>query len=198
VEIYLAAVAAIILLNTLPAFAPPTWMALVFFLINYDANPIALVILGVISATTGRAILAWYFRKFAHLIPSKFSKNMEYAGKYIESRPDRRYAILALFLISPVSSAQLFEAAGMMKSIKLKPLLAAFAVGRTFSYSTYVTGAVALAATSFGEVLISEIKSPLAIAIQLLMIAGLIALGFIDWKSKLHRHHIRRGAPHNL
>lgn len=197
-EIYLAAVAAIILLNTLPAFAPPTWMALVFFLVHYDANPIALVILGVISATTGRAILAWYFRKFAHLIPSKFSKNMEYAGKYIESRPDRRYAILALFLISPVSSAQLFEAAGMMKSIKLKPLLAAFAVGRTFSYSTYVTGAVALAATSFGEVLISEIKSPLAIAIQLLMIAGLIALGFIDWKSKLHRHHIRRGAPHNL
>ncbi len=197
-EIYLVAVAAIILLNTLPAFAPPTWMALVFFLVHYDANPIALVILGVISATTGRAILAWYFRKFAHLIPSKFSKNMEYAGKYIESMPDRRYAILALFLISPVSSAQLFEAAGMMKSIKLKPLLAAFAVGRTFSYSTYVTGAVALAATSFGEVLISEIKSPLAIAIQLLMIAGLIALGFIDWKSKLHRHHIRRGAPHNL
>jgi uncharacterized membrane protein YdjX (TVP38/TMEM64 family) len=198
VEIYLVAVAAIILLNTLPAFAPPTWMALVFFLVHYDANPIALVILGVISATTGRAILAWYFRKFAHLIPSKFSKNMEYAGKYIESRPDRRYAILALFLISPVSSAQLFEAAGMMRSIKLKPLLAAFAVGRTFSYSTYVTGAVALAATSFGEVLISEIKSPLAIAIQLLMIAGLIALGFIDWKSKLHRHHIRRGTPHNL
>lgn len=197
-EIYLVAVAAIILLNTLPAFAPPTWMALVFFLVHYDANPIALVILGVISATTGRAILAWYFRKFAHLIPSKFSKNMEYAGKYIESRPDRRYAILALFLISPVSSAQLFEAAGMMRSIKLKPLLAAFAVGRTFSYSTYVTGAVALAATSFGEVLISEIKSPLAIAIQLLMIAGLIALGFIDWKSKLHRHHIRRGTPHNL
>jgi uncharacterized membrane protein YdjX (TVP38/TMEM64 family) len=198
VEIYLAAIAAIILLNILPAFAPPTWMALVFFLINYDANPIALVILGVISATTGRAILAWCFRKFAHLIPSKFSKNMEYAGKYIEIRPGRRYAILALFLISPVSSAQLFEAAGMMKSIKLKPLLTAFALGRTFSYSTYVTGAVALAATSFGEVLIAEIKSPLAIAIQILMIAGLIGLGMIDWKSKLRRHHIRRGTPHNL
>lgn len=197
-EIYLAAIAAIFLLNVLPGFAPPTWMALVFFLINYDANPIALAILGVISATTGRAILAWYFRKFAHLIPSKFSINMEYAGKYIESRPDRRYAILALFLISPVSSAQLFEAAGMMKTIKLKPLLAAFALGRTFSYSTYVTSAVAIAATSFGEVLIAEIKSPLAIAIQILMIAGLIGLGMIDWKSKLRRHYIRRGTPHNL
>ena len=36
-EIYLIAVAAIIVMNALPAFAPPTWMAL--------------VILGVISAT---------------------------------------------------------------------------------------------------------------------------------------------------
>ena len=184
-EIYLAVIAAIILLNVLPAFAPPSWMALVFFLINYDANPIALVILGVVSATTGRAILAWYFRKFAHLVPSKFSTNMEYAGKYIESGSNRRYAVLALFLISPISSAQLFEAAGMMKTISLKPLLAAFALGRTFSYSTYVTGAVALAATSFGEVLIAEIQSPLAIAIQILMIAGLIALGSIDWKKRL-------------
>ena len=197
-EIYLVAVIAIVLLNVVPAFAPPTWMALVFFLINYDANPIALVILGVLSATTGRAILAWYFRKFAHLVPTKFSRNMEYAGKYIESRPDRRYAILVLFLISPISSAQLFEAAGMMKTIKLKPLLAAFALGRTFSYTTYVTGAAALAATTFGEVLIAEIKSPLAIGIQFLMIAGLIGLGLIDWKSKLHRHYIRRGTPHNL
>ncbi|MEY4735306.1 MAG: hypothetical protein RL428_641, partial [Actinomycetota bacterium] len=33
-EIYLIAAIAIIALNALPAFAPPTWMALVFFLIN--------------------------------------------------------------------------------------------------------------------------------------------------------------------
>ena len=179
-------------MNALPAFAPPTWMALVFFLLHYDANPIALVILGVASATAGRGILAWYFRKFAHLVPTRFSHNMEYAGRYFESQPGKRYAILALFLVSPVSSAQLFEAAGMMKSIKLRPLLAAFALGRTFSYSTYVTGAAALAATNFGEVLIAELKSPWAIAVQLLMIAGLIALGSIDWKSRVHNHHVWR------
>jgi hypothetical protein len=82
VGIYLIAALAIIFLNLLPAFAPPTWMALVLFLINYDANPVALVAIGVVSATIGRAILAWYFRKFAHLIPTRFSKNMEYAGHY--------------------------------------------------------------------------------------------------------------------
>lgn len=186
-EIYLVAVVAIIFLNALPAFAPPTWMVLVFFLLHYDANPVALVILGVLSATAGRAILAWYFRKFAHLVPTRFLHNMEYAGKYFESNPSKRYAVLALFLFSPISSAQLFEAAGMMKTIALKPLLAAFALGRTVSYSTYVTGAAAIAATNFGEILIHELRSPWAIGAQIVMIAGLIALGSIDWKSRVSR-----------
>lgn len=186
-EIYLFALLAIIVMNALPAFAPPTWMALVFFLINYDANPVALVIIGVIAATTGRAILAWYFRKFAHLIPTRFSRNMEYAGEYFTSHSTKRYALLTIFFLSPVSSAQLFEAAGMMKSVSLKPLLAAFAVGRSFTYSTYVTGAAAIAATNFGELVIHELKSPWAIAVQVAMIAGLVALSSIDWKSRVTR-----------
>lgn len=186
-EIYLAAAAAIILLNAVPAFAPPTWMALVFFLLNYDANPVAIVIIGVLSATSGRAILAWYFRKFAHLIPTKFSKNMEYAGEYFTSHSNKRFALLTIFFLSPVSSAQLFEAAGMMKTVALKPLLAAFALGRSFTYSTYVTGASVVAATSFGEIIVHELKSPWAIGVQIVMIAGLIALGSIDWKKRLKR-----------
>ena len=172
-------------MNALPAFAPPTWMALVFFLLHYNLNPAALVILGVLSATAGRGILAWYFRKFAHLVPSKFAKNMEYAGHYFTDHSSKRFAILAIFLISPISSAQLFEAVGMMKTVNLKPLLAAFAVGRTFTYSTYVSGAAAIAATSFGEILINELKSPWAIGVQIVMIAAFIALGSVDWKSRI-------------
>jgi hypothetical protein len=187
VEIYLIAAIAIIALNALPAFAPPTWMALVFFLINYESNPVALVVVGVVSATAGRFFLAWYFRKFAHLVPTKFSNNMEYAGHYFTNHSSKRYALFALFFFSPLSSAQLFEAAGLMKTIKLKPLLLAFAAGRTVTYSTYVTGAAVLAATNFGEVLVSQLKSPWAIALQIAMIAGLIALGSIDWKKRL-RH----------
>lgn len=190
-EIYIAALFAIIALNAIPAFAPPTWMALVFFLINYDLNPVATVFIGVVGATTGRGFLAWYFRRFSHLVPTRFAHNMEYAGRYLESHPTRRYAMLGLFLVSPVSSAQLFEAAGMMKTISLKPLLAVFAGGRVISYSTYVTGAAALAATSFGEVLITQLKSPWAIGVQVAMITALIVIGSIDWKSKLRKHHLK-------
>jgi MFS family permease len=188
VEIYLIAATAIVLLNLIPAFAPPTWMALVLFLLNYDLNPIALIGIGVLAATTGRGLLAWYFRKFADRIPTRFSRNMEYAGQYLEGHRQSRFALLALFFISPLSSAQLFEAAGMMKVIALKPLLLVFAAGRTISYSTYVSGATVLAATNFGELLLAELKSPWAITAQIVMIAGLIGLGFIDWKAKLSRH----------
>lgn len=184
-EIYLAAFAAIVFLNAIPAFAPPTWMALIFFLLHYELNPVALLVAGVLGATTGRGFLAWYFRKFAHMVPTRFSKNMEYAGKYLKRNPQKRYAVMSLFLISPVSSAQLFEAAGMMKSLSLRPLLLVFAAGRTVSYALYLSGAAAIAATNFGEVLVSQIKSPWAIAAQIATIAALVALGFVDWKSKL-------------
>jgi hypothetical protein len=95
--------------------------------------------------------------------------------------------LLTIFFLSPVSSAQLFEAAGLMKTVSLKPLLLAFAAGRTFTYSTYVTGAAAIAATNFGELLIQEIKSPWAIGVQIAMITALIAVGSVDWKKRLRR-----------
>lgn len=186
-EMYLVAAVIIIAMNALPAFAPPTWMALVFFLLEYDLNPAALVIIGVVSATSGRGILAWYFRKFSHLVPTRFSRNMEHAGSYLTSNPSRRYASLALFLISPISSAQLFEAAGMAKTVPLKPLLAVFAAGRTISYSAYVTGATVVAASNIGEVILHDLKSPWAIAAQVAMITAFILFGSIDWKSILEK-----------
>jgi hypothetical protein len=75
---YLVLVPAILIANAVPAFAPPTWTILIFFLFNYDLNPIALVILGVISATAGRGFLAWYFRKFAHLVPARSTRYLPY------------------------------------------------------------------------------------------------------------------------
>lgn len=183
---YLALIAIVLAINSLPAFAPPTWAILIFFVIHYDLNPVLLVILGVTSSTIGRAFLAWYFRKFAALIPTRYSRNMEFAGRYLEASPEKKYGLLALFLISPISSAQLFEAAGLMKTVALKPLLAVFAIGRTFSYSTYVTGATVVASSSIGDVVVKQLKSPWAISIQVAMILGLVVLGSIDWKKRVN------------
>lgn len=146
-------------------------------------NPVALVLLGVLSATLGRAILANVFRAIRGWLPKGYVANMELVGKKIEKNPKQAMGLLALFFLSPISSAQLFEAAGIIKRIALSPLLVAFAGGRLISYSIYVSGASVLKETSLGQIVTKEFTSPLAITIQVLLIIGLIALGNVKWNS---------------
>ena len=152
-----------------------------FFTLRYHMNPVALVLLGVMSATLGRAILANVFRTIRGWLPKGYVANMERIGVRIGEHPRKTFGLLALFFISPISSAQLFEAAGIIKRIALGPLLLAFAGGRLISYSIYVSGASVLKETSLGQIVQKEFTSPLAITIQLLLIIGLIALGNVKW-----------------
>lgn len=181
---YLLALAIIFLANVLPAFAPPTWSILIFFILHHDLNPAALVALGIIGAVSGRAILAYSFRRVRGWLPKGYVANMENVGVYLDAHSRRTVGLLALFFLSPLSSAQLFEAAGIIKNMALKPLLIAFACGRLISYSIYVSGATVLKESSLGEIAKRELTSPQAIAIQVLLILGLIALGNVKWKPR--------------
>lgn len=185
VEQYLVAAFIIFLMNALPAFAPPTWSILVFFVLRYELNSVALIILGIISATSGRWLLASYFRKLRDRLPVGWVTNMENAGAHLRKSRTHATALFLTFFFSPLSSAQLFEAAGVMKNQPLKPLLLAFAAGRVITYTTYVSGAQALSSSSFGELLRTHMTSPSAIAIQVLMVIGLVMLGNIKWKEPL-------------
>lgn len=178
---YFLALVVIAAANLLPAFAPPTWSILVLFTLRHHLNPIALVLLGVMGATLGRAILAYIFRAIRTWLPRGYVANMERIGSKIEANPKRALGLLTLFFLSPISSAQLFEAAGIIKKIALGPLLIAFAGGRLISYSIYVSGANVLKETSLGQIVQKELTSPIAITIQVLLILGLVALGNIKW-----------------
>lgn len=167
--------------NLLPAFAPPTWTALVFFNFRYDLNPILLIFVGIIAAVAGRAGLFELFRNFRKVLPAGYLANMAKLGHYLEESKSRFFGLLALFFVSPLSSAQLFEAAALMNRMRLKPLLVAFATGRLFSYSFYVFGSSQLKSTSIGQIIEDQITSSVAILIQVLTILGVVALGNIDW-----------------
>lgn len=179
---YLVSIAVVFIANAVPAFAPPTWSLLVFLELNFDLNGVVLVMLGVLAAAAGRTVLALYMRRCTRWMPHTYVRNMESAGHYLMKTRGRLVATLALFFISPLSSAQLFAAAGIMKSIRLRPLIAAFAVGRAVTYSFYVTGAHLVKQSDFGDVLLQQLKSPWAVAAQVLMVIGVIALGMHHWK----------------
>jgi len=93
-------------------------------------------------------------------------------------------AALGLFALSPVPSAQLFIAAGLL-TVPLLPLTAAFFCGRLVSYSIYVAAA-SLAKESFGDTLTEAFTSPLGIALQIVMLAGIVLLLRVDWAAKLN------------
>jgi hypothetical protein len=179
---YAVILGVVFLCNVVPAFAPPTWIVLVFFSLNYQVPGWALVLLGVIGATSGRYILASYFRRYRSKLPASYITNMENASTHLTKSKGHAVALMTLFLFSPLSSAQLFEAAGIMRRIPLVPICASFALGRVVTYSSYVYGSKAIQATSLGELIARNITSPQAIALQIAMIIGLVLLGTIKWQ----------------
>jgi len=166
--------------NLLPAFRPPTWAILVLYVLNTEIHPALLIPVAATAAASGRLLLALAFRLLGNRLPAKYRNNLKAAREALEK--NRRNAILALglFALSPVPSAQLFEAAGLA-GVRLLPFTLAFFLGRTISYSIYVFTAAGLRATSLGDAFREAVTSPWGIALQVVMLIGLVFLAKIDW-----------------
>jgi len=89
--------------------------------------------------------------------------------------------MIGMFVISPLPSAQLFEAAGLM-GVKLLPLTVAFFSGRLVTYNFYVFGATELKSRGIGELITKEFTSVKAILFQVIMIICVVLLTRINWK----------------
>ncbi len=159
---WLLAVGTIFGVNLLPAFGPPTWAVLVFFRLNSDLPAVPLVLLGALAAASGRLVLAATARRFRSRFSDERRENLEAAETLLVGSRGKAVAGLGLFALSPVPSAQLFVAAGLL-TVPLVPLTAAFFAGRLVSYSFYV-GAASAARDSLGSVLGDAFGSPLGIA----------------------------------
>ena len=178
----IAALAAVVLLfNLMPAFAPPTWAVLVLFSLNTDLHPIVIVAVGAVFAGTGRYLLARATGLFRNRISKKSLANLEAAQTLLTKNTSRKLFTIGMFVLSPLPSAQLFEAAGLM-GVRLLPLTVAFFSGRIVTYNFYVFGASELKAHGIGELITKEFTSIWAILFQLVMIASVILLTRIDWK----------------
>jgi membrane protein YqaA with SNARE-associated domain len=171
-------------INLLPAFAPPTWVVLVFYKLNTELDSFAIVAIGVSSSAAGRYILALVTRAIRTKLKPEYVKNLE----HLESRIGRGKKSLVLyflfFAIAPIPSAQLFEAAALMGT-PLLPITGAFMIGRAISYSTYVIGASTVKSHAMGTALVDSLKSPWGISIQILCIIALYLLVKIDWSKHL-------------
>jgi hypothetical protein len=177
------ALACVFGVNLLPAFGPPTWAVLVFFEVSGDLPVVPLVLGGALAAASGRLLLAVGSRHLRGRFSPDRLESLAAARAVLTGDPRRTAGGLALFALSPVPSAQLFVAAGLL-AVPLLPLTVAFFSGRLVSYSLYVGGAT-LAADRLGDTFADVFTSPLGIAAQVAMLAGLVALVRVDWQRRL-------------
>jgi membrane protein YqaA with SNARE-associated domain len=182
---YLLVAAVVFAINLLPAFGPPTWAILVFFSLQSDLPAVPLILIGAVAAAAGRFVLALMSRRSRGLMKQERLDNLEAARKVLAGGGKRTAIGLALFAISPIPSAQLFVAAGLL-AFPLVPLTLAFFVGRLVSYSIYV-GVASAAKHSLGSIFQSAFRSPWGIALQIVMLAGLVALFRVDWAGIIAR-----------
>ncbi len=172
-------------LNVMPAFGPPTWSVLVFFLLRWDIPEPILVVGGAAAAASGRYVLALLSRRFGNRLPQAKRGDLEAVGKRLNGARSR-WALLGLFVVSPLPSAQLFVAAGLTPQTPLVQLTGAFFCGRLVTYSLYVGGA-SVAQDRLDDLLTGGLTSPAAIALQVLMLALLAAFVLIPWSRILTR-----------
>ncbi len=125
-------------LNIIPAFMPPTWTVLAFFVIKYNLELLPVVLIGATFATLGRVILAnisgKYFRRF---LSNDSKDNYASLGKYLDSHEHITIPLVLLYSFSPISSNYIFIAAGLAK-MRLKLLAGSFFIGRLISYTFWV------------------------------------------------------------
>jgi uncharacterized membrane protein YdjX (TVP38/TMEM64 family) len=176
----LAVIGIVFAINLLPAFGPPTWAVLVFARFQWhDVPPAALIAGGALAATGGRLVLAVGTRKLSGRLSADRRANLEALGQALARSKAGVVASLAVFVFSPLPSAQMFMAAGLA-DIPLLPLAGAFLIGRSVSYTGYVTAAAA-AQETVHRLLRQGLTSPSVIAIQVASLAAVVLMIKVDW-----------------
>lgn len=182
--IFLTLFATVFGVNLLPAFGPPTWSIIVFFQLNNNLPVAAVVAVAASASVLGRLCLAYGARLFADRLPERFQANLDAAREAIRGRKRNVWLGLGLFALSPLPSGQLFMAVGLAR-IPLLGFTAAFFAGRIVSYTLYAYGAQTIRKSDLGEVFAEGFTNLWGIALQIVMLAGLVAMTRINWAKLL-------------
>ncbi|MEM5330474.1 hypothetical protein VSR34_28275 [Paraburkholderia sp. JHI2823] len=129
----------VLLINLMPAFAPPTWMAMSWVGFNVpEGNPVAFAVVAAGAATLGRLILATFARSLVRgrLMRESDRQNIDVVRAWLEKHRKMTVGGFFLYALSPFPSNYLFIAYGL-SGLPLKVIGAAFFVGRTVSYAIW-------------------------------------------------------------
>lgn len=171
-------------INVIPAFMPPTWTILAFFVTKYNLQILPVVLIGASFATLGRIILAslsgTFFRKF---LPKKSQENYASIGHYLNSHKHVTIPLVVAYAFLPIPSNNVFIAAGLAK-MRIRLLAASFFVGRLISYTFWVSLTRKLA-DNLADIFSRQYAETGSVIAQIVSLVLLYLLGTIAWKKIL-------------
>ncbi|ACC75368.1 hypothetical protein PPMP20_02815 [Paraburkholderia phymatum] len=188
----------VLLLNLMPAFAPPTWMAMSWVGFNLpEGNPFVFAVVAASAATTGRLVLAAFARLLlrGRLMRDADRQNIEVVEAWLKKRKKLTVGAFFLYALGPFPSNYLFIAYGL-SGLPLAVIGAAFFAGRTISYSVWAyLGRLASAYIDIESPMEGGYLSGYFIVLQLALLGSVYVLMKLDWKVLIEQRRLkwRRG-----
>ncbi len=180
-------------LNVIPAFAPPTWMALAFVGFRFPGtSPLLLALVGAVAATSGRLVLARlsHWLVWGKLLSGAHLQNVNVIRDRLEKRRVLTSGAVLLFAFGPLPSNFLFIAYGLTGLPMLRVALP-FLVGRIASYAFFATSGAAVGRRfSFGPSQSTYYAIAYFLASQILIMGALYVFTRVDWKALLDRRKL--------
>ncbi|RKU05250.1 hypothetical protein C7H84_03695 [Burkholderia sp. Nafp2/4-1b] len=190
----------ILLLNLMPAFAPPTWMAMSWVGFNLpDGNPLVFAVVAAGAATTGRVILAIFARS---LVRSRWMRdadreNIDVATHWLRKHRTLTAGAFFFYALSPLPSNYLFIAYGL-SGLPLRIIAAAFFVGRATTYAIWAhLGRFASTRLDVESGFEGTYLGGYFVVTQLVLLGVVFALMRLDWRALLTERRLtfRRSHP---
>lgn len=180
-------------LNLIPAFAPPTWMALALVGFEFpNTGAIHLAVVGAVAATLGRLTLArlshWLLRE--KLLSNAHRANIDVIKDRLEKRTALTVGLFLFYAFSPLPSNFLFIAYGLT-GLPLPRVALPFFIGRLASYTFFIVGGAAAGRRFHIDSLASGLYAGAwFIGTQVFLLAALYAFTRIDWTALFDRHRL--------
>jgi membrane protein YqaA with SNARE-associated domain len=138
-ETFVVVFAVVFALNTLPAFAPPTWMVMSLVgLNNPQVDPLSLASIAALAATGGRLTLARLSRVLIRnkLMGEPSRENIDVLSRTLEGRRKMTAGAMLFYAFTPLPTNYLFIAYGLA-GMSLWLIALPFFVGRFVSYAAW-------------------------------------------------------------
>jgi len=181
-------------LNIIPAFAPPTWMALSWIGFNHPhANPFVVALIGACAATAGRLVLAKLSRVVIRqrFLREQTRENIDTIKTALEQHRTLTFGAFLIYAFGPFPSNYLFIAYGLT-ALKLRLVTVPFFLGRFVSYSFWVFAAAEVSQWLTLEA--TEAQSYFGVyfvVTQLLLLGVVYAFTRVDWGHLLATKRLR-------